>query len=121
MGPIKTNSRLASRSTARSQHAPDTIAVSRAGKTLRPSALALALHGVIGSSLAMGLVMAPEAAHAQASGANSAAATALPQGHVLRNFQIAAGPQSLQPLLQKPSLTFVALIIVMAFLLAIFL
>ncbi|WP_392434043.1 flagella biosynthesis regulator Flk [Yersinia sp. HM-2024] len=39
----------------------------------------------------------------------------------LINPLIAALPQSLQPLLQKPSLVFVALIIVMAFLLAIFL
>ncbi|HDL7925810.1 TPA: flagella biosynthesis regulator Flk [Yersinia enterocolitica] len=39
----------------------------------------------------------------------------------LINPLIAALPQSLQPLLQKPSLAFVALIIVMAFLLAIFL
>ncbi|CFR24663.1 flagella biosynthesis regulator Flk [Yersinia kristensenii] len=38
----------------------------------------------------------------------------------LINPLIAALPQSLQPLLQKPSLAFVALIIVMAFLLAIF-
>ncbi|MFT4193239.1 TonB-dependent siderophore receptor [Ottowia sp.] len=58
----------------------------------RPSALAVALQGALASGLLIGAAAAPQQARAQDSGANSAAATALPQGDAVKNFDIPAGP-----------------------------
>jgi hypothetical protein len=51
---------------------------------LRPTVLAVALHGVLTGGLFIGAATLPQQAHAQASGANSAAATALPQGDAVK-------------------------------------
>ncbi|WP_051237618.1 TonB-dependent receptor [Ottowia thiooxydans] len=58
----------------------------------RPTVLAVALQGLLAGSLAVSAAAVPEQAHAQASGANSANATALPQSDTVKSFAISEGP-----------------------------
>lgn len=83
-------SRPARRNTASNRHdarvgAPEAL-------RLRPTVLAMALHSVLIGGIGAGAATLSQQAHAQPSGANSAAATALPEGDAVKIFSIPAGP-----------------------------